>query len=368
MKIKKGLSSITSNVSEGGLSTTLEYNVGKVYLTIGDKENTPSSIWNKFGKEEGIGTVLYGPARESEDIDLSKINDEFLDSLPYAIPFFPNILNYPIPGELILLIKTPAPSPDVINSLEQTYYLGPINTWNNYNFNPSFKDNDKQSLYPYFSELTKISVINKKISDICYSGRWGNYIKFSDNKQNPLTIISNSTDEIEQGNSIILSQNSKIKISNPVKYLSSLSDSHPIDIYDDDQIILNSKRILLNAYKDKILLLSNNGVEISSNKEIILRSGNSGVVIQDDKVFMGPSTSEDTQPIALGNDLKETISSVLLSLSNFASSISNAISTPEGSPITVVVSAAETLQTSLEKIMEDIEKDNYITSNKVFSQ
>jgi hypothetical protein len=78
MKIRNGLSSITSNIYEVGLSSLPEYNIGKVYLVIGDQTNTPASIWNKFGKEEGIGIILYGPARESEDIDSTKINDEFL--------------------------------------------------------------------------------------------------------------------------------------------------------------------------------------------------------------------------------------------------------------------------------------------------
>lgn len=166
MKIRNGLSSITANIHEAGLSSSPEYNVGKVYLVIGDQNNTPASIWNKFGKEEGIGIILYGPARESEDIDSVKINDEFLDSLPYAIPLFPNMTNYPIPGELVILVRVPSPSPDVINSIEQTHYIGPINIWNNYNFNSSFSSNDKQSLHPYFKELDKIKLIKSKISDI----------------------------------------------------------------------------------------------------------------------------------------------------------------------------------------------------------
>jgi hypothetical protein len=173
---------------------------------------------------------------------------------------------------------------------------------------------------------------------------------------------------LDDGCSIILSEEQTIPVKSPIINLSNITNPIPLSSYRDKQILLNSKRVILNAFEDRIILLGNDGVELYGNGPIILRSNKSGIILQDDRVFLGPTDKEPTQPIVLGNDLKSILSELLVSISNFTVGLASSVSTPEGSPLTSINSAATALQISLEKIIKDVENKEYLTSNKVFSQ
>jgi hypothetical protein len=117
----------------------------------------------------------------------------------YAMPLFNNIKQYPLIEELVLITK--APSYKLYNNnknLEYYYFPVPISIWNNLNNNalPDI-DNKNVVLGKSFEESDFIKNIKLKEGDTILSGRYGNHIIFTQNKNNPeIRIINKLTDNI----------------------------------------------------------------------------------------------------------------------------------------------------------------------------
>lgn len=88
--------------------------------------NSNSSIFKTTNEFQGIGTIQFQPVG-------GPINENELNSsgLNYAKPLFPQIKNFPLVNEVVLLFRLP--SRDGIgdmSNIEEYYYLNTIGIWN----------------------------------------------------------------------------------------------------------------------------------------------------------------------------------------------------------------------------------------------
>jgi len=105
-----------------------------------------------------------------------------------------------------------------------------------------------------------------------------------------------------------------------------------------------------------------------SQGNVYLQSNKVGIALQDNNIFLGPYASNTaTQPLVLGNNLREFLSKLFQALSNFSTKIINAKSTPEGITITEIGVAAEQLQTYISDNTKNLDNANYLLSKTTYT-
>ena len=138
MVIRTGLSQFQSSISQGFLSVSLPNTstsqIGKVFGVVLN-ENTPSrEQFERVGGWSGIGAILYLDYEASKTqgniVDLNKCN--------IALPLDPNLKNYPLVGETVLLTDGPSFQSQFSSAAGRKYYTGTINVWNNPQQNAPF--------------------------------------------------------------------------------------------------------------------------------------------------------------------------------------------------------------------------------------
>ena len=206
-----------------------------------------------------------------------------------------------------------------------------------------------------FEENMEIRNLLPYEGDIIFEGRWGNSIRFSSTvegyipntwskKSNPgpITIIRNGQpDKIESQtwipitedinsdkSSIYLTTNQLIPIkvasSNYTSYdksnkedKKSYTPSNPKD-YQQNQIILNSGRLLFNAYDDSILLSSLNSINLNSKGTVNIDVTKKFVVSgeKNPQIYLGNSQDKETEPLLLGDETVKIIDTIMSEMIN----------------------------------------------------
>jgi hypothetical protein len=393
MRIRDGLSPITSNIGNNNYAIAQEPLVGKVYATMLSPSSVPKKVWEDNGGWSGIGTILYNGYYESSEVPLKDLTDELLSTYSTAIPFFPNQKYFPLPGEIVFLIDLPsAPSP-VTNKTVETYYFTPINAWNSPQFNGLFRDEDKNILYNSFIENGDFRGLQTFEGDYILEGRFGNSIRFgSTNKSgkndlspwstnpteldsNPITLISNQhnfklpdsdlnvEDINKDGSSIYLTSNQSIPLNIGNIALSSITNPVKVSEYTDPQVIINADRTIISSKSDEVLIFGKSGVELYSQGPVYMQSANVGLTMQDNQIYLGPFSngSANPQPLVLGCQLQEWLSDLTVALSTFASVLGPTFSTPEGTLLQSVNSAANALQDSVARLNTRLVNESLIS-------
>ncbi len=306
------------------------------------------------------GIISYKQYSPTEDILKIEDNIDFIT----AKPLDPTNKYYPFKGELVIIIQGPAPKSITEKSSISNYYFSVINLWNNTHNNSQFINQD----IPF--EQFNIQLIQSFPGDKIINGRYGNQIRFSNTNTNennfwstgengsPITILSNisgSLENIEKDNLIILSNNQKI----PLKTFTSTSNKITQTILPKNSSFksqfLNAERIVLNTIKDDILLYSNRNIEFYSQDNITINSKR--VLINSDKICLGQNDSnEPTEPAILGNKIEDLIRDLIKSLTTFSNALSSSIATPVGTPLITIVTAATTLTGNLQKSISKLQK------------
>lgn len=218
-----------------------------------------------MGGNKSIGLIKY------RLIESNKTTNN--KSLSYAIPFQPNVKNYPIIGEIVLIYAGLPTSKTVIKeSSSVNYYLSGINIFNNSHINNLEENKD-------FPVNSNHSPVLSKIGDIVTEGRFQNSLKFtSDDKGNPLTVIRNgrkseningdfSNEDYNNDDSLIIfSSNQPIDLQVVYNDLKSFNISKSTDINKITQIDIekNNKKMDLNQVSTEKLTQ----VEGESSKDI----------------------------------------------------------------------------------------------------
>jgi len=397
-RVREGLANITTAIGNNNFLPPFQYKVGKVYAVILDERSVPENVWLENGGWAGIGTILYQVYNENEEPPIEDITDSFLATLPTALPLFPNQKYFPLPGEIVLLQTLPsAPSP-ITNKTEETYYTSVINAWNSPQFNGLFIEQDKNLLYNSFNENSEFRGVRTFEGDYVLEGRFGNSIRFgSTNKvgaedltpwstnpseidNNPIMILSNQhgfkpnnsdlyvEDINKDGASLYLSSQQVIPLNIGNIILSNITSPTGIRDYINPQAVINADRTIISSKEDEVLVFGRTGVELYSQGPVYMQSNKVGITLQDNNIFLGPyNNAQTTQPLVLGNNLREFLSGLLKALSTFSTDIIDPKATPEGITITDIALAAEGLQAYISNNMKNLENTNYLLSNTTYT-
>ena len=313
-----------SNVTNQNInsSTQISLHPARVRKAILEGETYPETF-ARLGEYQSIGGVFYS--------SLNNPNPEpSFQSDQFALPLFPNMSNIPLENEIIYVIKLPNTNVQSNVNSVSNYYFQPINIWNSVHHNaipdplkPSERSDGQTEDYQKiegglvnvrqvisgseidlgdtFVENIETRKLQPFEGDIIYEGRWGQSLRFGSTVSgsiipnpwsstgesgNPITILRNGQHEEDNASwipqvedinkdpsNIYLTTNQTIPISgSSTNYLSYFSPPTTVDKYNDEQIILNSGRLLLNSKTDSILLSSFKTINLNSINSVNIDS------------------------------------------------------------------------------------------------
>ena len=311
-------------------------------------------LFKEFGEWNSIGTIFYNSVENPTPNDYSKNN--------FAKALFPNTQNYPLVNEIVYIISLPNPDIQENTSNKSQYYFQPINLWNSVHHNaipdnvwestlPESQQKDYQqieggsarrvtdnsteiTLGDYFIEQLDVRNLIPYEGDVIHQGRWGNSIRFTStnpgnnnwsengDEGDALTIIRNgqpteldtdpwvpiSENINKDKSSIYLTTSQKIPIEVASNSYNSYENAPTLpNEYVEDQVILNSGRLLFNSKSDSILLSSNQSINLNSINSVNIDT--STLSVKADKVTLGDKI--DNEPILLGNKTVDLLSELL---------------------------------------------------------
>ena len=293
--------------------------------------------------------------------------------LPVARPADPNLKNYPVLNEIVLISNLPNTDIGQFASSKIPYYTNIVALWNHPHHN-AFPQNDNilppsqqkdyiqtqlGSVRTVTNQSTEVFLGNTFVEkenihpllpfegDVILEGRWGNSIRFgstvtgsvntwSSTGQNgdPITILRNGQgiqsnegwiptveDVNNDDSSIYLTSTQKIPLEAASTSYSSYSSNPPTkpNEYAGKQLILNSGRLVFNSTEDHILLSSKKTVNINAISGFNIDSPQS--VIQSNSVLLGGVNA--VEPILKG----DTTINVLVDLVNQLQALAIALQT-----------------------------------------
>ena len=380
--------------------------------------NSNSTIFSTTNEWQGIGTIQFQPIG-------GPINEKALNSsgLNYAKPLFPQIKNYPLVNEVVLLFRLPSRKGiSDMSNFEEYYYLNPISVWNHPHINayPNPLNNESQSpatsknIFQILAgnpskttdESTDLdlnggsggtflesSIIHPLVpfaGDQILEGRFGNSIRLGNTSKieaevtnnwsatgssgNPITILRNGqnpeveppswkpiTEDINKDlSSIYLTSNQQI----PIKtgFRDQLYVNPPVipTEYTQNQIILNSGRLVLNSNSDSIIVSSDKNIDIGANDEIAISSNNS-LQLQSEKILLGGKSAK--QSLVLGDDFMEQFELLLQNVKNIAEALQNSQIWPGGAPAPhpTIPPIASTVSSQIEKMLKVLNKNELLS-------
>jgi len=374
-----GFSGLNSNLNPqlSGNATFKDPGVSARVISIVLDDSHPR--FHELGGWSALGAIEYDAAS----------NPKYSSSpFPVAYPLDPNIKNYPLINEIIVIQSAFASSKElfekdinIISGKTKKYYSSKVNIWNHphhngYSFNISNQLPPQNKTYNQAELGSSSEIINNPITlnlgktfrerpnihpllpfegDIIYEGRWGNSIRlgstikdsfrnnnWSKTGQNgdPIIIIRNGQgNQTEEGwlpiteninndeSSVYLTsiQNIPLKASS-ISYTSYPTPPTTPDQYTGAQIILNSGRLVFNSYNDHILLSSAKSINLNSQESVNIDTKK--FITQADKIFLG---KEDlaTEPLLLG----DTTAQLLRDLTSSVKELANTLQTLTSAPV-----------------------------------
>jgi murein DD-endopeptidase MepM/ murein hydrolase activator NlpD len=379
------IANTNTNTNKGNNSPS--YQIGRVYGVV-TTENTPTKkAFDSIGGYSGIGTIFFKYYDQSKD-DI--VNLEEIDTLPKAIPLYPQNQYIPLVNELVYLIDLPSSTTQISTNNIQKYYIT-INLWNNpqQNAQPSY-DND--FLGTTFLENPGIRPLIPYQGDYIVGGRQGSSLRFSTttridnlnqnewssvgNEDDPITILTNGLkferdkqfyiERINKDNSsIYLTSAQKIPLQTDKSgLLNNLTKPQSIpDYFNSSQAILNADRVIINSKKDEVMLFAKTNVEINT-KNVINLNADTRVHLNTDSIFLGPyDPNALPQPVLLGKETIILFEKLLGSLTSLADYLSKSVGVSEGTPMLNLVNAGTELFNNLEKAYDLLEN---IPSKRIF--
>jgi hypothetical protein len=398
MVIRTGLSQFQSSISQGFLSVSLPNTstsqIGKVFGVVLN-ENTPSrEQFERVGGWSGIGAILYldyeASKTQGDVIDLNKCN--------IALPLDPNLKNYPLVGETVLLTDGPSFQSQFSSAAGRKYYIGTINVWNNPQQNAPFST----TLGKTFVENADIRPLLPFEGDYIIQGRKGAGIRFGSTvplystvsewsrngrpSGDPITILVNGyvttdtgslTPNIEEINkemsSIYMTSTQTIPLIPGTSIVNPINSSLEPSKYINSQVILNSDRVTINSKKDEVLIFSKTDAEVSANNVVNLNAGNLiHLNIEsknpDSKILLGTKVDNTVpdEPVLLGGQTHDLLLEMCNTLRRLAGYLAqaNAISSDGSLPIPSVNDGGTQLFNDVNNLINRL---STIQSEKVYT-
>lgn len=397
---KKVTGSTTSTSTSKNNSNSFQIFSARVRYCILDDKTNPEAFKNK-GEWNSIGGVFW------ESVKLPNPSKD-LNSGRFAKPLFPNIKIYPLENEIIYVIQLSSIGVETDTNKKEFYYFPPLNIWNNSHHNaipdginnttlPKSQQRDYEqteagsvrrvtdtgtsiNLGNTFKENPNIKDLQPFEGDIIYEGRWGQSIRFGSTVNNskipnpwskvgengnPLTIIRNGqhNDEKEKLipqvedinkdlSSIYLTSNQELPISpSSTKYNSYETPPITPNKFSQEQVVINSGRLLFNSKKDSILMSSKDTINLNSINSVNIDSPQT--IIQSKEILLGSKSA--TESVILGDKFLEDLLKLLTEinlLGNILGSTPIMIApfTPSGAHIKSATTMASRAQGMISKI------------------
>jgi|MDSV01.2.fsa_nt_gb hypothetical protein len=395
-----GLNSLNFNPqSFGGKAGVFS---ARVIATLLD-DKTYSEAFKEFGEWSSIGCIFF------DKINQPNPSTEFTSD-NFAKPLFPNQSIVPLENEIIYIMAMPNSNIQSDVNEVSYYYFQPINIWNSVHHNaipdpingestPESQQQDYEQteggavrrvtdggteidLGDTFVEKLSIRNLQPFEGDNIIEGRWGNTIRLGSTVQDsnvpnpwsesgengdPITIIKNGQHEedtdpwipqVEDINtdksSVYLTSTQAIPIEVASKsYNSYFQAPTSPDKFTEEQVILNSGRLLFNSKTDSILFSSSDTINLNSVTSINLDSPTT--IIQSDKVLLGDKNARES--VILGDKFLADFRSLMSTLI----SLCGALQTPIGTPIPFVPNVAipvpaVQVQSKAQKLLNKIEQ------------
>jgi|TARA_B110000858_G_scaffold177066_1_gene211742 hypothetical protein len=330
-----------------------------------------------------------------------------------VLPLFPNVKNYPLVNEVVLVMALADKNYQQSYNLPALYYFNPINLWNTNQANPlpaPEADVTPQTQNKSYLEVESIGVPNKASKgsntifnvgnyfeeqndinptypfegDYIIDGRFGNSLRLGNTVPNgltpiennwsvtgsvgdPITIISNGhhketpsynsiTEDINLDKSsayFTSTQKIPIEVASTNDYLSYTDQTQPPTLpnqYTGEQIILNSGRLLFNTTKDHILLSSKKSINLNAVQSINLETIGP-IILESSQVLLGSSLADESA--ILGDTLISTLQDLLTDM-KFAIQTSAAQLGNNGIPLEPQGSAFRSLASSLDFTIQNL--------------
>jgi hypothetical protein len=345
--------------------------------------------FKEYGGWTSVGTIEFELVRDPLGASFGTYN--------IARPFYPNIKQYPLKNEVVLLVQGLDKITGQTNVSDfESYYISIFNLWNTphqnatpnpldpnlttqKNYLTSFQgtanvvtdEEPSLDLGPGFVEQSDIYPSRAYPGDIIYEGRWGQSIRFGSTAEtpdlnpwssagpvgSPITIIRNGqastndpawvpqTDEINGDDaSIYLASTQRIPIQSKAveinQYFSYPDNAKPTapNQYAGKQIIVNSGRLVFNTTQDHLLLSSQKSIGLSAVDSINFDTPGP-MTLQAADVFLGSKNA--TQQVLYGNDTVSLLSDILNELITLTQNLSTQIGVPPGAPLEPTRTAAQ---------------------------
>ncbi len=359
--------------------------------------------FQELGAWNGLGIIEY------EDVN----NPLPSPSLPTARPLAGNFKNLPLINEIVYLIGLPNTEIETISSNTVEYYVNIVSLWNHPHHNafptaPNALPPTQQKDYiqttggnvrrvtdqsteiflgKTFIERSNIHPLLPFEGDILYEGRWGNSIRFgSTNKRkiagiipdalnnwskgkstsgDPIIIFRNGqgtqteegwipiTEDINNDDaSIYLTSTQKIPLKTASSNYFSYKKNTPEqpDQYIGKQIIISSGRLVFNSSLDHILLSSNKTINL--NAVLGVNIDTPIVTIQSQNIFLGSKNANE--PLLLGNQTVNLLNQLIENIQAFSTICSTLVSTPPGTPLAPLNTAALQLNGVLDSLQSNL--------------
>jgi hypothetical protein len=335
-------------------------------------------LFKQYGEWASIGMVLIEDVTQPTNTN----------SNTQAYPLFPNIKQYPLLNEVVVVISLPSTGLESSTTSNRFYYFPPINVWGSQHHNaipgistlpPSQQKDYEQTsagsvrrvtdggteinLGKGFVEQIDINPLQPYIGDYILEGRFGNSIRFGGyegkepiikirNGQGPVTNEGWTTvDENinEDKASIYLSTNQQVPIeSNTYNYNSYNVAPESTSEYSNPQVLINSGRLVFNANSDSVLISSAKSINLNSQDSVNIDSQNV-FVVNSPSILLG--SKDATEPLLKGDTTIELLSELVGQLNQWMV-IFNANPSPYLLPLKVsttpLISTLTRIKTELE--------------------
>ena len=295
-------------------------------------------LFGQYGEWASIGVVLI------EDVTQPTNTNSVLA----AYPLFPNIKQYPLLNEVVVVISLPSTGLETNTTSNRLYYFPPINIWGSQHHNaiPGFsnlapsqqKDYEQTSagsvrkvtdggtgiyLGKGFIEQDDINPLQPYIGDCILEGRFGNSIRFggyegSDpiikirNGQGPITNEGWTTvdEDINLDKaSIYLTTTQQVDLEpNTYNYDSYSTAPEVVSSFANPQVIINSGRLVFNANSDSVLISSAKSINLNSQDSVNIDSQNV-FVVNSPNILLG--SKDATEPLLKGDTTIELLSELV---------------------------------------------------------
>jgi len=307
-----------------------------------------SQILDTKGDKLPIGTIVYRNIKAEKEVTSTEST---------ALPLYTNIKQFPLVNEVVMILQ--GPTSDIQSNVSSgvMYYSTVVNLWGSSHHNALPEPNVDIStlLGKNVKELSDINPLYPFPGDVIIEGRQGQSIRIGGNMSPKNKLV----DESNNAKPTILISNGQIKTDNGIDYIvedinkdanslyflsdhksdllaiNSKRDSYDIvplssNQYVGNQIIVNAGRLFFNAKEDSALISAKESIGL--NARTLNFDAKDYACIDADKIYLGKAarTSNTKEPVVLGIQLENWLTTLLDTLDSVAIAMSSATSVTGG--------------------------------------